>query len=441
MPEVTLNQMLNAREKRAEKQKSMLRTCGCPIISFTMNIAGPVKTSPLVKRAFREGLNSLKLALPKERICARNVDISVTGCEAMFAVDMDADRLKVICEEIEEKTSLGRLFDMDVIDLSGNKLQRKNERGCIVCGAAGRSCSARRLHSLAELQGAMHELMREYFDRSDMERISALAVESLIEEVYTTPKPGLVDRRNNGSHRDMNIDLFVASANALKPYFAKCMEIGRKTATAPAVETFPLIRREGMAAENVMYGVTGGVNTHKGAIYSMGIICAALGRLWKPQRPVRDVGAVFSECAEMVSHSTKEDFENMKGTTAGERFYIENGLKGIRGEVAAGFPSVSEYGLPTYINALADGLDSNDAGAVALLNLIANVEDTNLYHRGGKEGREYAANKAQQLLKTATYPVTAQIEAADDAFIEKNLSPGGSADLLAVTYFMYKLLQ
>ena len=439
MPEVTLNQMLDAREQRAKNQQLMLETYKCPLICFTMNIAGPVKTSPLIERSFREGLRLLKISLPKESIRGRRTDISATGCEAMLAVDIDASALKKICEQIEESCALGRLFDMDVLDTDGKKLERSNMRGCIVCGAAGRGCSARRLHSLTRLQGTMHEIMREHFEKYDKEKTASLAVESLIAEARTTPKPGLVDMRNNGSHTDMSIDTFIKSANALKPYFYTCIEIGQKSAGSPAEETFPTLREAGIAAEKVMYNTTGGANTHKGAIYSMGILCAAFGRLWTPQLPVTDVKKLLSECAKIVSRSTKEDFRNMDTSTAGGRLYLEYGLTGIRGEVAAGFPSVQKFGLPKYKKALEEGLCHNDAGAVTLLNLVANVEDTNLYHRGGKEGRQYAARQAQMLLEILPCPTAKKIEAVDDAFIEKNLSPGGSADLLAITYFLHNL--
>lgn len=439
MPEVTLTQMLAAREQRVANQMAMLNTYHCPLICFTMNIAGPVKTSPLIKRAFYEGLSLLKKALPKESIRTHCTDISEAGCEAMFAVEMLATDLKEICEQIEEGSDLGRLFDMDVLNTDGKKLERKNMRGCIVCGAPGRGCSARRLHSLSQLQTTTHELMRGYFEKADKEKIASLAVESLVEEARTTPKPGLVDMRNNGSHTDMNIDTFINSAHALKPYFHTCVEIGHKTAGRPPKETFPPLRKAGLDAEKAMYHVTGGVNTHKGAIYSMGILCAAFGRLWTPQLPVTDVSQILSVCAEIVSSSTKEDFKNIDTSTAGGRLYLKYGLKGIRGEVEAGFPSVQKFGLPKYEKALEAGLSHNDAGSVTLLNLVANIEDTNLYHRGGKEGRQYAVKQAQLLLENDPYPTRKQIEALDDAFIEKNLSPGGSADLLAVTYFLHRL--
>lgn len=253
MQEVTLEQVLSAREARAAYQQELLTTYRCPLVSFTMNIAGPIKTSPLIERAFSVGLEELRKQLPPQHICFHNTDISVSGCQAMYAVDMDAITLKKICTDIEDATPLGRLFDMDVLDKDGHKLDRSavngGSRNCIVCGAPGRGCAARRLHTVSELQAVTHSIMKEHFAAVDSESIADLAVQSLKDEVYTTPKPGLVDCRNNGSHKDMDLSTFLLSADALKPYFTECFKIGQKTWYLAPPETFPHLRHAGLKAE------------------------------------------------------------------------------------------------------------------------------------------------------------------------------------------------
>ena len=121
-----------------------------------------------------------------------------------------------------------------------------------------------------------------------------------------------------------------------------------------------------------------------------------------------------------------------------EQLYLQYGLLGIRGQVAMGLPSVVNIALPKYRELINAGLSQNDAGAVTLLHLIAQVEDTNLYHRGGAEGAKWASRSACGLLPL---PSIAEIRQLDAQFIEKNLSPGGCADLLAVTYFLHGLYQ
>lgn len=137
-----------------------------------------------------------------------------------------------------------------------------------------------------------------------------------------------------------------------------------------------------------------------------------------------------------MGQAAMEDFSKTDGSTEGQKIYLQKGLRGIRGEVADGLPAVVNISLPALEEGLSKGLSLNDAAACALIQLIAQVEDTNLYHRGGEVGAAFAKKSANAL---GNSPTTAQIEALDDAFIARNLSPGGCADLLAVTLLLHKL--
>lgn len=443
--EVTLPEILDLREKRADAQKHLLRTYGKPIVCFTMNIPGPVKQNGLILRGFRLGCRLLREALEAVEILVLywETEDPHTGSTAYCAADTDPVTLKRITTQIEDRFPLGRLYDMDVLDPRGGKLDRElvggKSRDCIVCGAPGRGCASRRLHTVPELQMAAEGLLTEHFLALDAEAVALLAEESLLEEVRTTPKPGLVDLRNTGSHRDMNADTFAASANALRPYFAECVRIGRENAGEPEETAFGLLRQAGLAAEADMYRATFGVNTHKGAIFTLGILCGALGRLWKPEGTAIPLERLLEESAR-IGAGAAGDFA-AGGDTAGLRLYRGKGIGGIREEVARGLPSVALLGLPAFRRGLAQGLSRNDAALMALLKLVAGVEDTNLYHRGGEKGAAFAKEAAAALLDTGHFPGKARLEELDDAFIARNLSPGGCADLLAVTLFLERLGQ
>lgn len=426
---ITLAQLLAAREDRARAQQAILQQFHRPILSFTMNIAGPVKDTPLIRRAFQEGIRLFKASVSAQTILSSQQECKETGCAALYAVDMDAQALKNICVGIEEGSKLGRLFDMDVLDVHGKKLDRIGSRGCIVCGAPGRNCAARRLHSVDSLQAVTQSIIEDYFAEVDAEAVATAAVSSLLEEVNATPKPGLVDRRNNGSHKDMDLPMFTASALALKPYFQECFIIGR---TQSQEEIFPSLRQAGLRAEKTMYQSTGGVNTHKGSIFTIGILCGSIGSLWSAVAPYPLPEAVFQQCALLAAPYVTADLSHLAGVTAGERLYLTRGITGARGEAAAGFPSVKKA-LALFRQQKAAGAEQNDALLRTLLYLIAHVDDTNLLHRGGPEGAQWASKAAASLLP---YPTAAQLEALDDAFIEKNLSPGGCADLLAAAIFL-----
>lgn len=443
-------QILEARDARVQVQNELLSTYHCPLICFTMNIAGPVKYSPLIRRAFHFGINELETRLSDSEILFRKSECKDTGCQAFYVVNASPLFLKKLCTSIEDDSRLGRLFDMDVLDLDGRKLERSlvngNPRNCIVCGAPGRACAARRIHSVTELKEVTYTIMKTHFQEEDALRVSALAVESLLDEVATTPKPGLVDKRNSGSHKDMDFHTFVRSANALAPYFLQCARIGQSTQHLSPGETFLKLRQAGLEAETTMFQATNGVNTHKGAIYTLGLLCGAFGRLWTPETPVCQLTALLSCVSSLASSQVEQDFSELvsrskepSSLTAGQRLYLQYGITGIRGEVVSGLPSVSKLALPIYQNGLADGLSSNDAGVIALLHLIVHVTDTTLYHRGGADGAAYAAQAAACLLEMKERPSMQQIKELDDAFIGQNLSPGGCADLLAVTYFLHKL--
>ena len=435
--EITLKEILAAREERVRMQVEMQKENPYPLICFTMNIAGPIKTSPLIVRAFEYGLKELKNAIKEYKTAAQITEYKNYGPMSLLSVMANAQDIKDICIRIEESCSLGRLFDIDVIDVDGKKKERQKERCCIICGKAGRTCAAGRLHSVEELQKKTQEIILEHFARIDSVRFAELAKDCLIEEVHTTIKPGLVDLSNNGSHRDMNVQTFEDSANALLSYFEKCITIGINTSNKSPEETFYMLRRAGIEAEKNMYNATGGVNTHKGIIYSMGVILGALGRLWKPDSKIAETETILAECSAMTKTAVERDFANIDGSTAGGRLYLKKGIRGIRGEVADGFPTVKDVALPVYKSELASGKNKNDAGVMTLLHLIAKIYDTSIYNRGGDEGVTYTKEYAKKLI--CGTPTIKDIEEMDKAFTAKNLSPGGCADLLAITYFLTAL--
>ena len=440
MTEVSLNDILLAREERVRLQSDYLNRFSCPIISFTMNIAGPIKNSPLISRAFAVGLEELDKNIAQEKIIHKHIDtLNPTGPLAIYAVNENPEAIKSLCVAIEEKTALGRLFDMDVIDCSFNKPTRPSERGCIVCGARGRVCAASRAHSASEVAAKMNEIMAKEILSLDSDRIARLVCDALIDEVKTTPKPGLVDLRNTGSHGDMTVATFEASANCLFEYFKECVEAGNSLKQLACHDTFLALRKIGINAETCMYEATGGINTHKGAIFSFGILCGAIGRLWTPESPIPETYKLLREAANLAKIAIDNDFTTPNGKTPGERMYLEHKSLGIRGEAASGFASVQNISLPVFKQLLEDGFTKNDAGAITLIHLIASLDDTAIYNRGGIDGLKFAKGYAQKIIDDQKLLKISHIGEMDEAFIQRNLSAGGSADLLAVTYFLYEL--
>ena len=247
---------------------------------------------------------------------------------------------------------------------------------------------------------------------SGLEQVKRAIVEALEAEVALTPKPGLVDRRNNGAHRDMDRELFHRSARALGPYFRHAAELGMERADCMAA-----LQSAGRAAEGAMLEASGGVNTHRGAVYACGILTAALGSAL-----VRG-GDLFETAASLARAGTPPSGDSHGG--AALRRY---GAAGARGEALAGFPHVRR----------AAAVLAAEGPHAALLQLLAEVEDTNLLHRGGPEGLRFVREQAADILSGPAADRAPRLEALDDACIARNLSPGGSADLLAAAMLLEK---
>lgn len=443
---VTVLDMLDARDRRAARQRELAGAHRCPLISFTMNIAGPVKNTPLIRRGFDEGLRLLKKQLRAAGIPLLYMEEihEFTGNEALLAVSSSPETVKKVTAEIEDFDSLGRLFDMDVIREDGSKADREPlgfpTRKCLICGNPAKDCARNRTHTVAELQKRTNEILSEAVRRIDSETAAELAVRSLLFEAAATPKPGLVDRANAGSHSDMDIFTFLSSAVSLTPYFKACVLAGMDTKEEPAPETFRRLKVLGRRAEGAMYEATGGVNTHKGAVFSLGILCGALGRL--PREQWDSPGTVLSECAKETEGLTGMYLSNLteeNARTAGEKLYVRCGIRGVRGQAEDGFPAVLRHGLPVLEEGLKKGLSLNDAGCAALMHMMVHETDTNMIKRSDLVTYDRVMNEVRTVLEREPFPERETLKELDRRFIGMNLSPGGTADLLAMTYFLYFL--
>jgi len=402
---VTLEQILSAREARAQRQQALQRRFRCPIISFTMNIPGPTKDSPLIRFAFRAALRRLHEQLGDP--LHREYLYQNTGCEALLVYDHEADALKSVCIALEEDTAVGRLYDLDVLNEQGEKLSRSKGRTCLICGGPVSVCSRSRAHGLPALEARTGELLRDFAAG----QLAALAEEALLAEVAFTPKPGLVDQRNNGAHHDMDLLMFVRSAGALRPHFRRFAELGMAGVTPE------LLRTEGKLAEQTMLHVTGGINTHKGAIYSLSLLLSATGTSL-----VRG-GNIFQLSASAAAALSPPEGTN--GSAVRQKY----GIGGVREEAISAFPTLRRCRQVL----------EQEGPLAALLWSMAHLEDTNLYHRGGAEGAAYVRHAAEEILAAPAAERETLAIRLDDELTRRNLSGGGSADILALALFLQSL--
>jgi triphosphoribosyl-dephospho-CoA synthase len=254
------------------------------------------------------------------------------------------------------------------------------------------------------------------------------AVDALLLEVDTWPKPGLVSHVDSGSHTDMDAALLERSARSLTPYFAQLARAGREQAGMPA------LRGIGLAAESAMFQVTAGINTHRGAIFGLGLLCAAAA-MAQGSSAHQELGGIVSRHWGAQIGAPDAGLQ-----THGAQVYRRYGIGGARREAAAGFPALYQIGWPALRagRALAAG-DEAAARVQCLFALMASLEDTNLLHRGGPEGLLFARALAAEFIDAGG---VAQRDWRDQALrahrlmVVRHLSPGGSADLLAMTLFV-----
>lgn len=266
------------------------------------------------------------------------------------------------------------------------------------------------------------------------QRIALQAQRALELELATFPKPGLVSHRDSGSHDDMDASTFQASILVLVPFFAELAGAGSKLAP---MET---LRAIGLRAEAAMMRATGGVNTHRGAIFGIGLLCAAAGAQMGESIAAKFKGAVRRNSLGLTVREVWGPAINSDASETGSngsQAFWRYGAGGARSEAAAGFPSVYRAGLPGLRlgRKLSNG-DEEAARVQACFALVGAVEDTNLLHRGGEDGARYARNIANRFL--AHGGVGSPFWKRDAAaihhdFVMRRLSPGGCADLLSMT--------
>ncbi len=267
------------------------------------------------------------------------------------------------------------------------------------------------------------------------DHVADLAKAALLAELETWPKPGLVSHLDSGSHTDMDASTFRASAMAIAPFYDQLAVAG---AAGSGMNT---LREIGVEAERAMMAATCGVNTHRGAIFGLGLICAAAGAVWSGT-----AGAGLQWRANMLGATVRQRWGqaimrgpiplHSHGTNALRLF----GAGGARAQAAAGFPHAIEVGLPALRLGRRLAPDDPEAARVqSFFAILASIEDTNLLYRGGTAGLRYAQEAAAAFLGQGGIEQPNWREQAGTvhrSFVDRRLSPGGCADLLAITLLL-----
>ena len=449
---VDLLTVLDNREWRSRLQDKLKVTNSDKIvISAKLNIPGPIKNNDILQKIFMDGWQTFVAGLECNSQYEMLFAERVTGPEAFITVDGNLAAVKKTAILFEETYVLGRLFDIDVMANGQADYQLSREelgfgpRLCLICGKPAKVCAKEQNHTLDEgyevinqmYQGATSKEL--IFEKESQETVVNNALKGLLYEVSLNPKPGLVDPVSMGSHTDMNMFMFIDSSLSLKSYLDKAFKLGRNFEGSDLKLLFNALRAEGVLAEQTMFNATNNVNTHKGAIFSLGIWVTAIAYSTK------DGSATMTEVRRVIQRMVeglieKDLASNRVAMTAGEQQFQTYQLTGIRGEAVNGFPGVAEIAVP-FLQATFGTMTQRLLDT--LMKIAATLEDSTLIKRAKTpdvlaEIKEWTSIYFK-LGGSHTEEGMKYLYDLDRVFIERNLSIGGSADTLILTIFIGQL--
>lgn len=449
-------QVLQNRDRRNALQTKLVIVNSSKTIAVAkLNIPGPIKNNEVIQHFFENELLHFQKQLQNHGILFEIVQEWLkagTGPERFYVIDQSPTLVKRLSVAFEDSTSARRLFDIDVLVQKNHNVIPLSRlasghapRQCLLCDHFAKECGRTRVHSVKELQKRVSELINDSLNKSiqhqTIHTLTRLGIEAMLDEVIAWPKPGLVDPLEHDSHPDMDHFLFIKSALSLENYLKQCALIGLTYAGTDYHEVFEEIRWYGKQAEKTMFTVTKGVNTHKGVIFSLGIMMTATALALNHQE--LNIKTIRFIIKQMVKGLWNTDLQhiNHHHLTAGENQYQKYHLGGIRTEAMQGYPCVFEHGVKAY-KATSD-LPQNDRLIITLMNIARYTADSNLIKRAGSpaiiEWKNHQIDRFFELGATITPKGRQFLLDLQTQFAVKQLSLGGSADLLVLTIFINKV--
>lgn len=441
-----INKFLDDREKRVDLQNSLLEKYQLPLLTVRANYPGENKWEAIPIEITDIVASEMKLIF-EEKIVHSQILENLEGKIYLFFIDDLPYNIKKSTIDFEEKHILGRCVDLDVYDIDGRGLSRSDfnlpKRKCLICDELAFVCGRSMKHSHQEIKDKIASKYIAYQnflkEREEViSKLSDLSLEGMIYEVSSSPGFGLVTPLTSGSHKDMDFFTFLSSSFVLKKGFKKMAEV--MYSSLPLDIAFQKIREIGKVTEREMFEATSGVNTHKGMIFLMGIAVGATARALYEKRAFRDIQQIICE----MTKDILKDFENVdrdKKLTHGERLFLEHGFTGIRGEIKNGLDIVFNGSLRVFSSAFEKTENINFSALHTLIYLMSKVMDSTIVYRHNFEMLEQVQKEMREVLAKggAFIQDREYFTNLENEYISKNISPGGSADLLAVTIYFHKV--
>ncbi|MEG0068413.1 citrate lyase holo-[acyl-carrier protein] synthase [Cetobacterium sp.] len=441
-----LEEFLLMREKRVEIQNSIINKFKKPILVLRANYPGEDKNNfipksivEVIKKEITEIFNSDILIVEKIS--------SIEGPTYIFSIDYPGIEIKKIAMVIEDNHTLGRCVDIDVFDETGYPFSRSDfggeKRKCLICENMAFVCGRTGAHSHKQIQNVIQEKYEQYLDivetqESISNTFSNNALKSIVLEVSSSPSFGLVSPLTKGAHKDMDFFTFLDSSFALTPYLKSVSKAGYSP--LPIDLIFKKIRYMGKVSEQEMFLATNNVNTHKGMIFLIGITLAMASKAKFENLSFRDISNLISEmCKDIL-----KDFDNIRSKsnlTHGEKLFLNHGIVGVRGIVKKGLDIIFDEAIDVFENSLLKENDINASMVRTLIFLMSSLEDTTILHRHDIHVLNNVKLEAMELHSMFEHsPLDISLlKEIENKYSKERISPGGAADLLAVTIFLQSI--
>lgn len=456
-----LHKILEAKEERA-KLRSNIAESEQASVSINLNIAGWPKSNELIHSAYQYMLKDFKHYLMAHRVF---IDLKsatqTTDAAGDFFIAPIVKRtvrtkeLKELFEQFEQDHPLGRLIDVDLTDSKGQPVSSGKAKRCLICRGKAIECMRLKKHDFEEVQTHTESVLQDFMTQRQIEDLSddiaAMAVQALVLEVSLSPKPGLVDFIDSGVHSDMDYFSFVRSSSVLHKGFKDIASLAMKQIYLNPEEALPQLRQIGLEMENRMFEATNGVNTQKGAIFLLGLLVYASAhqlfnhQSYEPLQIQKMVQAICADLSDKDQISTCKKVEVTNGQSCFQK-YGKAIAGGARLEAEKGFPLVFEIGLPTLQQKLQqeEGRikheDLQKAMLHALIGIMAQNNDTNILFRSSDSILQALQIQCKLLMQKDNWDMHDLDFQMIGSFCKTHrISPGGSADLLSLSVFLFLL--
>lgn len=440
-----ITEFLFDRERRVDYQEKLLKeNNNKTLVTIRINYPGIEKSNYITDDIVNTIYNDI-LTYYNKYIVFKHKYKNKEGIIGHFLFDLDFVNVKKEMINIEEEHILGRCLDIDVYTMKNEKvigISRKDlykkPRKCFICDMDAKICSRAQNHSIENIKSYFEGIYKKYKELEKKKEklayeVSQLSLKAMISEVSTFPSFGLVSPVSSGSHEDMDYYTFLHSAMAITPFLKEMFKVGYSYYSPECI--FDAIRDIGKECEEKMFEATNNINTHKGMIFLMGISMAAIGKALYENKEFSEIQEIIKSMVKNILNDFK-DLHKKDKLTHGEKLYLDHGFTGIRGQVQDGLSVLFEHIIDKYEDS---SLKENDLYMQILIELMARVEDSTVVYRHDINTLRKVQSDAKEILNMGgvfTLEGKQRCHELEDLYIKEHISPGGCADLLAISILL-----